>query len=87
LAGEEAGRRRPREALLGAVEAAVKEKLWKFCRWLCVDERERGQCWGCWQRMRGKGEGCPGLARGVVPCCWLLEGKRKSSRLGERRGR
>jgi len=34
----------------------------KICRWLCVDERERGQCWGCWQRMRGKGEGCPGLA-------------------------
>ena len=82
LAGEEAGRRRPREALLGAVEAAVKEKLWKFCRWLCVDERERGQCWGCWQRMRGKGEGCPGLARGVVPCCW----REKESQAGWERG-
>jgi hypothetical protein len=29
----------------------------KICRWLCVDERERGQCWGCWKRKRGKGEG------------------------------
>jgi len=71
----------------GAVEAAVKEKLLKFCRWLCVDERERGQCWGCWQRMRGKGEGCPGVARGGCPLLLAAGGKRKSSRLGERRGR
>jgi hypothetical protein len=28
----------------------------KICRWLCVDKRERGQCWGCWKRKRGKGE-------------------------------
>ena len=37
-----------------------------------------------------KGRGLPrfGFAReGAVPCCWLLKGRRKSNRLGERRGR